>query len=65
MWVKLEEKRDAEEEEEDEEKLDLQTGASPPTYLSSAPRLSNCPRPPPADEERVENLSRNTDTGAD
>lgn len=33
------------------------TGASPPTYLSSAPRLSNCPQPPPAHRERVDGVS--------
>lgn len=35
----------------------VETGASPPTYLSSAPRLSNCPPPPPADETRGETLT--------
>lgn len=64
MWVKLEEKQQKGRVGGGGGRMGrsliysrVQTGASPPTYLSSAPRLNNCPQPPPAHRETVDHLS--------
>lgn len=64
MWVKLEDKQQKGRDGGGGGRMGrsliyswVQTGASPPTYRSSAPRLSNCPQPPPAHRETVDHLS--------